>query len=143
MRRALPGGYELDDDMARVDTDVVAGYLRDDSYWARGRSPETTERLVRDASRVVALYRGGETVGFCRIVSDDVTFAFLFDVFVLDDHRGHGLGVELVREAVENGPHRDLPWHLGTSDAHGLYGRFGFGAPDAERQMFRPGAKRM
>ena len=54
-----------------------------------------------------------------------------------------GRGVELVREAVENGPHRDLPWHLGTSDAHGLYERFGFGPPNAERQMFRPGAKRI
>ena len=143
MRRALADGYELDDDVTRVDIDVVARYLRDESYWAAGRSPATTERLVREASRVVGLYRDGTTVGFCRIVSDDVTFAFLFDVFVLADHRGKGRGVELVREAVENGPHRDLPWHLGTSDAHGLYERFGFGPPDAERQMFRPGAKRI
>ena len=117
--------------MARVDIDVVARVPRDESYWAAGRAPATAERLVREASRVVGLYRDGTTVGFCRIVSDDATFAFLFDVFVLADHRGTGRGVELVREAVENGPHRDLPWHLGTSDAHGLYERFGFGPPDA------------
>ena len=92
---------------------------------------------------MVGLYETERRWASAAIVSDDVTFAFLFDVFVLADHRGEGMGVELVREAVENGPHRDLPWHLGTSDAHGLYERFGFGPPNAERQMFRPGAKRI
>jgi GNAT superfamily N-acetyltransferase len=142
MRRELVGGYELDDDVTRVDVDVVTRYLRDESYWATGRSRATTERLVREASRVVGLYQDDAMVGFSRVVSDEVAFAFLFDVFVLNDDRGRGLGVELVREAVENGPHADLPWHLGTRDAHELYGRFGFGPPDTDRQMFRPGTKR-
>lgn len=141
MRRALPGGYELDDDPGRVDIDVVHAFLTA-SYWAEGRTRGTVERLVREATRVVGLYRGEATVGFCRVISDDTTFAFLFDVFVLEAGRGRGLGVELVREAVELGPHADLPWHLGTSDAHRLYERFGFGPPDAERQMLRRGSKR-
>ncbi|HSJ51817.1 MAG TPA: GNAT family N-acetyltransferase [Actinomycetota bacterium] len=76
-------------------------------------------------------------VGFCRVVSEDETFAFLFDVYVGPEHRGRGLGVELVREAVELGPHRDLRWFLKTRDAHGLYERLGFGPPD-ERTMERP-----
>ncbi len=137
MRRTLEGGYELDDDLARVDVDAVHALPQRRSYWAMGRTRETVERLMRDATRVVGLYSDGATVGFCRVVSDDVTFAYLFDVFVLPEHRGHGLGVELVREAVERGPHADLPWHLGTTDAHGLYERFGFGPPDLERQMMR------
>jgi GNAT superfamily N-acetyltransferase len=142
MKRRLDGGYELDDDRERLDVDVVHDYLCDVSYWAAGRSRGTVERLVREATRIVGLYRDEQTIGFCRVVSDEVTFAFLFDVFVLEEHRGRGLGVELVREAVELGPHADLTWHLGTSDAHGLYERFGFGPPDAERQMMRRGTKR-
>jgi GNAT superfamily N-acetyltransferase len=142
MRRELPGSLEIDDDRGRVDVDVVHRYLGGESYWAEGRTLDTVERLVRDAARVVAIYDGDALVGFCRVESDDATFAFLLDVFVLPGYRERGLGVELVREAVERGPHRDLPWHLGTRDAHDLYRRFGFGEPDVTRQMFRPGAKR-
>jgi ribosomal protein S18 acetylase RimI-like enzyme len=137
MRRGLADGYELDDDVARVDVDVVHRYLSEESYWAQGRPRETVERLVREASRVIGVYRGGEMVGFCRVSSDGTAYAFLCDVFVLSEHRGRGLGVEMVREAVDGGPQRDLPWYLGTGDAHRLYRRFGFGEPN-ERLMFRP-----
>jgi GNAT superfamily N-acetyltransferase len=58
-------------------------------------------------------------------------------VFVLAPHRGRGLGVELVREAVEHPAHRDLVWFLNTRDAHELYARFGFARPN-ERTMVRP-----
>ena len=138
MRRELPDGYEIDDDIARVDVDVVHRYLSEESYWATGRPRETVARLVREAARVVGVYRGEPMVGFCRVSSDSTAYAFLCDVFVLDGHRGRGLGVELVREAVDHGPQRDLPWYLGTSTAHELYRRFGFGEPDLERLMFRP-----
>jgi len=140
--RDLPGGYQLDDDRERVDVGVVWRFLSEESYWAEGRSRRLTERLVREASRVVGVYAsGGATVGFCRVVSDEATFAYLFDVFVLPGHRGKGLGVELVREAVERGPHADLPFFLGTLDGHSFYRKFGFDVP-TERQMMRPGAKR-
>ncbi len=137
MRRELPDGSELDDDPERVDAEAVWRFLTD-SYWAKGRSLETVERLISEATRVVGLFDDDETVGFCRVVSDGEQFAFLFDVYVLPEYRGRGLGLELVREAVEHPPHRDLPWYLGTSDAHGLYRRFGFGEPNPERLMFRP-----
>jgi GNAT superfamily N-acetyltransferase len=129
MRRALPGGFELDDDPARVDVDAVHDYLAKHSYWARGRPREVVERLVREASRVVGLYLGREQVGFARVVSDGEVFAYLADVYVLPGHQGAGLGFELVREIVDNGPHRDLRWTLGTADAHDFYERFGFGPP--------------
>ncbi|MEX0651267.1 MAG: GNAT family N-acetyltransferase [Actinomycetota bacterium] len=141
MRRQLDHGYEVDDDPARVDLEVAHAFLTG-SYWASGRTLQTVERLVAAAARVVGVYRDGEMVGFCRVESDEVTFAFLLDVFVLPEHRKRGLGVELVREAVELGPHADLRWHLGTRDAHSLYERFGFGPPDTDRQMFRPGLGR-
>ena len=136
MTRELPGGYELDDDPGRVDLDVVFRYLSEESYWAAGRPRETVERLVREAARVVGVYRAGRQVGFARAVSDGVAVAYLADVFVLPEHRGHRLGKELVREMVERGPFADVRWLLHTSGAHELYVQVGFGQP-GERLMER------
>lgn len=133
MRRDLGGGYELDDDRERVDAAAVHAYLSEDSYWASGRSAEVVEQLLRDSHRVIGLYHGGRQVGFARVVSDGAIVAYLADVYVLAEHRGRGLGVELVREAVVNGaPVRR--WLLHTRDAHALYAKFGFG-PASERVM--------
>jgi GNAT superfamily N-acetyltransferase len=137
MRRELAGGYELDDDRDRIDVEAVHAVLTE-SYWAIGRPLGTVRHLVANAARVIGLYREDRQVGFCRVESDGATYAFLFDVYVAPEHRGRGLGVELVREAVDLGPHADLRWFLKTRDAHGLYERFGFGPPDAERTMERP-----
>jgi GNAT superfamily N-acetyltransferase len=134
----LDDGYELDDDPARVDVDAATAYLGGESYWARGRSREVMERLVREATRVVGAYDStGAMVGFARAVSDRHTFAYLADVYVLDAHRGHGLGVELVREIVEHSEYPHVRWMLGTLDAHELYRKFGFTTP-TERIMERP-----
>ena len=136
MRRELPGGLELDDDPRRVDVDAVHEFLANEAYWALGRSRDTVERLVREASRVVGVYADGRQVGFARAVTDDVSFVYLADVYVLPELRGRGVGVELVREMVEHGPYADRKWLLHTRDAHGLYRRFGFGPP-SERLMER------
>jgi GNAT superfamily N-acetyltransferase len=138
VKRALPGGLELDDERARVDVAALHRYLSEESYWAKGRPLDTVERLVREATRVVGLYDGDRLVGFCRVVTDGTAFAWLADVYVLGDYRGRGLGVELVREAIDGGPFRDLPWYLNTADAHGLYAKLGFEPPNAERLMYRP-----
>jgi ribosomal protein S18 acetylase RimI-like enzyme len=135
-RRLLPDGLELDDDPARVDVDAVHDYLANHSYWARGRPRETVERLVREAERVVGLYDGERQVGFARAFTDGTALVYLADVYVLQEYRGRGLGVELVRELVENGPYADVKWMLHTRDAHDLYRRFGFGEP-SERVMER------
>jgi GNAT superfamily N-acetyltransferase len=137
MKRRLDDGIELDDDVSRIDLDAVHAELTK-AYWSIGRTRETVERLVRDATRVVGVYDGDRQIGFCRVVSDGEKFAWLADVYVLEPYRGRQLGIELVREAVENGPHADLAWYLNTSDAHRLYERFGFGPPDTERLMVRP-----
>jgi GNAT superfamily N-acetyltransferase len=136
MTHRLPGGYELDDDPARVDLEAVHDYLSNEAYWAIGRTRETVERLVADATRVVGLYYDGRQVGFARAFSDGVTIAYLADVYVLPEHRGRGLGVELVQEMIEHGPLAGVKWILHTQDAHDLYRRFGFGEP-SERMMER------
>lgn len=140
MRRELAGGYEIDDDRERVDVDAVHAVITE-SYWALGRQRDSMERLIRNAARVVGLYHQDRQVGFCRVESDGEKFAFLFDVYVLPEHRGRGLGLELVREAVDGGPHRDLPWYLKTRDAHSLYRKLGFGPPDLEHTMVRGPAR--
>ena len=136
MRRELDDGIELDDDASRVDLDAVHDYLANESYWAEGRPREVVERLVRDAQRVVGVYDGERQVGFARAFTDGVSLVYLADVYILPGYRGRGLGVELVREIVENGPYPDLRWVLHTRDAQTLYEKFRFGAP-SERLMER------
>ncbi|HYZ30019.1 MAG TPA: GNAT family N-acetyltransferase [Thermoleophilaceae bacterium] len=137
MRRALPGGYELDDDRDRIDVDAVHAFIGDESYWAKGRSRETMQAAIDGSARVIGLYTpDGSQVGFARVISDSATYAYLADVFVLADHRGRGLGVELIREAVEGDPWSNISWHLRTSDAQTLYAKFGFGPP-SERSLER------
>ena len=130
MRRDLGDGYELDDAKDRIDRQEVHRFLSEVSYWAKGRSRETQDGLISNATRVVGLYKDGAQIGFCRGVSDGTSFVYLADVYVLDEHRGRGLGAELVREMVENGPLAHLRWILHTTDKHPLYRKFGFGDPD-------------
>ncbi len=135
MKRELGDGYELDDDRERVDVDAVHAYITQ-AYWALGRPRSEVERLVREASRVVGLYKDGAQIGFCRAATDDMSFVYLADVYVLEEHRGLGLGLELVREMVDNGPYADRKWLLHTRDMHRLYAKLGFGPP-SERLMER------
>lgn len=105
--------------------------------------PGTLTRADRDCARTRppggGPCHGDEQVGFARVVSDGVTVAYLCDVFVLSNHRGRGLGVELVREAVDGAGLAGLKWMLHTDDAHELYRRFGFDAPAATAMERLPG----
>jgi ribosomal protein S18 acetylase RimI-like enzyme len=129
VKRELGAGIELDDDVTRIDVDAVHRYLSEESYWAEGRPRETQERLIREASRVVGLYDNGRQIGFCRAFTDGLALAYLADVYVLPEYRGRGLGEELVREMVDNGPYAGVKWLLHTTDAHGLYRKLGFEEP--------------
>ncbi len=137
MKRELPGGFEVDDDRERVDVEAVHDFVSTHSYWAPGRAREEQERLVREAARVVGVYKGDRQIGFARAVSDGASVTYLADVYVLPEFRGNGLGVELVREMIEHGPYAEKRWILHTKDAHSLYEKFGFGPP-SERVMERP-----
>jgi GNAT superfamily N-acetyltransferase len=138
VKRALENGYELDDDPARLDRVAVHAFLTE-AYWAAGRTRERQDELIDGSARAVGLYHGADQVGFARIVDCGAAgFVYLADVYVLDEHRGRGLGLELVREAVERGPHATRRWVLHTRDMHALYAKLGFG-PN-ERLMERPAA---
>jgi len=135
--RAFGDGYELDDDPARIDVDAVHAFLCR-SYWAEGRPRAQVERLNREAQRVVGLYKDGVQVGYCRAFTDDMSAVYLADVYVLEEHRGRGLGVELVREMIENGPYARRRWMLHTRDMHRLYEKVGFGPPSEHVMERRP-----
>lgn len=93
-----------------------------------------TEQIATD-------YVVDDMVGFARAVSDAVGLAQLADVFVLTGHRGRGLGRQLVRAVIEEGPGAGYRWLLHTADGHDFYAEFGFAAPDAtllERRGARP-----
>ena len=136
MKRDLGDGYELDDDPARIDREAVHRYLSEESYWARGRSREVQDDLIENAARVIGLYHEGHQVGFTRALSDGHVQSYLADFYVLGEHRGRGLGVELVRFSVDEGPLAKTKWFLHTADAHDLYRKFGFAEP-GERTLER------
>jgi GNAT superfamily N-acetyltransferase len=130
------GDYVISTDPARLDLDAIHRYLHQEAYWAKGIPRETMERSF-EGSLVFGLYRGDAQAGFARVVTDRAVFAYMGDVFVLDEHRGTGLGVWLVESLLS---HPDLQglrtFILGTTDAHGLYERFGFSVPPPERRQW-------
>jgi GNAT superfamily N-acetyltransferase len=127
VRRELADGYELDDDPGRIDVEAVHAFIAGESYWGRGRARELVERAIAGSSRVLGLYHEGRQVGFARAISDGAILAYLADVYVLAEHRGRGLGLELVREMCE-GSFANVRWLLHTADAEGFYEQVGFNA---------------
>ncbi|WP_024795554.1 GNAT family N-acetyltransferase [Tomitella biformata] len=119
--------YTFSDDPQRLDHEVIRAFLMAEAYWGRWRTAEQISACIDGSWRVVGGYDAqGSLVAFARAISDGVSIAYLSDVFVLPEHRRHGLGVRLVAEMIENGPGAGFRWLLHTEDAHGLYERFGF-----------------
>ena len=131
-------GYEISTDVARLDRAAILRYLAEESYWARGRTADVMDVAIAHSLNLGLYAPDGTQAGYARVVTDRATFAYLCDVFVLDEHRGRGLGIRLVEAAIE---HPELEgvrsWHLGTADAHGLYARFGFAPANPDAVMVR------
>jgi len=123
---------EVDTDQSRLDLKTIHEFLTT-SYWARGIPIEVVERSIR-GSLCFGLYDGDQQIGFARVISDYATFAYLADVFVIESHRGRGLGKTLMAAILAHPPLQGLRrWLLATRDAHNLYAQFGFlplAAPD-------------
>ena len=101
IREWTRGNYTISTDRDRLDLDIIHGFLVG-SYWAEGRSRERVAQSI-EQSIPFGLYHGEEQVGFARVLTDYVVLAFLADVFVLESHRGRGLGTWLV-EVVTSHP---------------------------------------
>jgi GNAT superfamily N-acetyltransferase len=130
--------YEISTSRERLDVARVHRFLSTEAYWSPGVAREVVERSIENSLPFgVYVCGSGEQIGFARVVTDYATFAWLADVYIESEHRGHGLGKRLVAEVLE---HPDLQglrrWMLGTADAHELYRRFGFdGLRDVRRFM--------
>jgi GNAT superfamily N-acetyltransferase len=124
--------YAISTDTRYLDIPMIHRFLSEESYWAEG-VPLEVVRLSIEGSVSFGLYQGdplvgtARQIGFARVVTDRATFGWLCDVFVLEPHRGKGLGQWLVDMVLEHpdlvGLRRIL---LGTRDAHGLYEHSGF-----------------
>ena len=129
--------FTISTDSSRLDMNAVYDFLSR-SYWAKTRPRERTDKAFAN-SLVFGLYEDNKQIGMGRVVTDFAIVAYLCDVFIHEDFRGHGLGKWLVQSMLE---HPDLKhirrWLLATDDAHGLYQQFGFGPlTEVEKWMQR------
>ena len=122
------GEFIISTDRSRLQISAIHKFLSEESYWAKERTREQTEKAIKN-SLPFGVYKGENQIGFARVVTDYATFAYLGDVFILDEFRGKGLSKWLMQTVLS---HPDLQgfrrWILATADAHGLYEQFGFSA---------------
>jgi len=120
------GDYLISDDPARLDTGAIHAYLSR-SYWSPNIPRALVERALQASLCLGAYTSGGAQVGLVRVISDYATYAYLCDVYVLEDHRGHGLAKVMMAATVAHPRLQGLrSWNLRTRDAQGLYAQFGF-----------------
>ncbi len=136
------GDYVISTERGRLDVELIQRFLDESSYWARGRTLETVRRSIEHSLNFGLYAADGAQVGFARIITDYATFAWMADVFVVEEHRGRGLGKWLVEVILA---HPELQgfrrWLLATKDAHELYRQFGFIAlnrPERFMERFDP-----
>lgn len=121
----VPAGYELTEDQAQIDVVAAHAYLTR-AYWSPGISADTVARALAN-SHCLAVLHAGEQVAMARVITDWATFAYLADVYVLEEHRGQGLSKAMLVHLHGDARLRDLRrWALFTRDAHSLYEQFGW-----------------
>lgn len=119
--------FEIDTNKNRLDLSIIHEFLSKESYWAQNRTIEQTRTAI-DNSICFGVYHGERQIGFARVVSDRATFAYIGDVFIIDEYRGRGLSKWLMKTIVAYPELQGLRrWVLATRDAHGLYEKSGFG----------------
>ncbi len=127
MTEHLHNGYLISTDPDLLDLDVIHRWISEESYWAPGRTRNTVKRSLANSLNFGVYTADRETVGFARVVTDFATFGWLCDVFVLEEHRGRGLGTALMKTVAEHPQLTNLQRIiLATGDAHELYARYGF-----------------
>ncbi|MDJ0644346.1 MAG: GNAT family N-acetyltransferase [Flavobacteriaceae bacterium] len=131
---------EISRDKNKLDIAMIHAFLTE-TYWAKGRTREEVERSIQHCL-CYGVYLDNRQIGFARILTDYTIFAYLMDVFILQEHQGKGYGKELMKVIINDEDLRTCKWMLKTGDAHRLYEQFGFeSAPNPERVMERNPAK--
>lgn len=117
--------FNLSTDKSKLDPSVIHRFLTE-SYWATGCSMDNVLRRIEN-SMCFGVYDGDKQVGFARVITDKTTFAYIADVFILENYRGQGLSKQLIAFILAQPDLQSLRrWLLATRDAHGLYAQYGF-----------------
>lgn len=129
------GEFIISTDKRLLDLSLIYGFLTA-SYWAEGIPFETVKKSI-EYSLNFGVYKAGEQVGFARVITDYATYAYIGDVFIIEDYRGQGLSKWLMQVIAGHPELQGLRrWSLLTRDAHGLYRQSGFTQPqNPERYM--------
>jgi GNAT superfamily N-acetyltransferase len=124
------GRYTISTDRDRLDVDFIHDYLSNQSYWAQGRPRDVVEKSIQN-SLCFGVFDGSRQIGFARLVTDAITFAWLCDVFIAESYQGQGLGKWLIGTVVSHQDIKAVKYiMLATSNAHELYRKYGgFEAP--------------
>jgi len=134
-------GYKLSCKQEDMDVIAIHRYIAQ-SYWAKGIPLETMKKAIQHSLCFGLFTNTNEQIGFARMITDQSTFAYLSDVYVLEEHRGQGLSKWLLSEIIKHPNLQGLRRiALATSDAHGLYQQFGFqalGAPEKFMELHQP-----
>ena len=118
--------FVISTDKARLQPEAIQKFLSEESYWAQLRTFEQTLRTIEN-SICFGVYFEGRQIGFARVVSDQTTFAYIGDVYILDEFRGQGLSKWLMETILSYPDLQGLRrWLLATRDAHGLYAQYDF-----------------
>jgi len=114
-------------DKTKLDIQFVQNFLKD-VYWTSGRTTEEVQTTI-DTSFCFGIYLNEKQIGFCRVITDYVVFAYVMDVFIIQKHRGKGYSSILINTMMTEPQLQHVKiWRLATSDAHFLYEKFGFKA---------------
>jgi GNAT superfamily N-acetyltransferase len=112
-------------DKSKLDILFIQNFLKD-VYWAAGRTMEDVQTTI-DSSFCFGIYLDDKQIGFCRVITDYVVFAYVMDVFIDENHRGKGYSSILINAMMTEPKLQEVKiWRLATSDAHFLYEKFGF-----------------
>jgi GNAT superfamily N-acetyltransferase len=118
---------QVSTDKEKLDIPFIQDFLKD-IYWASGRTIDEVQRTI-DASVCFGIYLDEVQIGFARVITDYVVFAYLMDVFIDEEHRGKGYSSILIDAMMKEPQLQEVKiWRLATSDAHFLYEKFGFKA---------------
>lgn len=130
MRERRHGDYLISSDPAQLDAEAVHSYLTR-SYWSEGIPLPVVQRALQNSLCAGAYTSDRKQVGLVRVITDRATYAYLCDVYVLEDHRRRGLANAMLEFVMDMPELQGLrSWNLRTRDAHGVYEKFGFKVVD-------------
>jgi len=131
--------YSISSDKSRLDIEAIHNYLSNSSYWAKGRSLERVKKSI-DNSFCFGMYDArSNMLGFGRVITDKVVFAYLMDFFIFEQYQGKGLGYQLAKHIIEYPDFEEVRlWFLATNSAHKFYEKLGFSRiEDTSKHMYK------